>query len=173
MRRVVTGLNEQGKAAVLYDGKPQSVLFTSDARVGKLKIEAVPDFVSPVPAGNACFAELWETDGLPPYNMPDPLDRSRGFTLEPPGTGFRFRYFEWGPDLDSSTMHATDTFDINYVIEGEVELLLEEEQSVTLRAGDSVIIPGILHGWRAGPAGVRMINFMQKQAPGTAPTADH
>lgn len=173
LRRIVTGLDENGKATVLYEGPPQSVLFTSNAKVGQLQIDNVPEFTFEVPEGKACIADIWETDGLPTYNMADPVGTPQSFSIEPSGTGMRIRYFVWGANLDSSTMHTTDTIDINHVIAGEVELLLEEGRSVMLRAGDSVIVPGIPHGWITGPNGVTMLNIMQKLAPGHAPKSGH
>ena len=173
MRRIITGLDENGKATVLYEGTPQSILFTSNAKVGQLQIDNIPDFRPEVPEGKACIVDVWETDGLPTPNMPDPMATPRPFSIEPPGTGFRIRYFVWGANLDSSAMHTTDTLDINHVISGEVELLLEEGRSVTLQAGDSVVIPGVPHGWIAGPQGVTMLNIMQKLAPGYAPKSGH
>ena len=44
-------------------------------------------------------------------------------------------------------MHSTNTIDLQYVIDGEMDLLLEDGV-VQLRAGDSVVIPGIEHAWR-------------------------
>lgn len=44
--------------------------------------------------------------------------------------------------------HRTDSIDFHYIVDGEVELILENG-SITLRAGDSVILPGVLHRWRS------------------------
>src|SRR4029079_16186209 len=44
--------------------------------------------------------------------------------------------------------HRTDSIDFHYVIAGEVELILEDG-SVTLRAGDTVMLPGVVHRWRS------------------------
>jgi mannose-6-phosphate isomerase-like protein (cupin superfamily) len=166
MRRVITGLDADGKSTVLYDGPPQSVFLATKVKVGALEIGNVPEFPAAVPSGQAATADIWETDGLPLADAADPMATPQPFTIEPPGTGLRIRYQSWGADLDSSTNHATDTLDVNVIIRGEVALLLEEGRSVTLRAGDSVVIPGVAHGWRAGPEGVELVNIMQKLAPG-------
>lgn len=42
--------------------------------------------------------------------------------------------------------HRTDSIDFHYIVSGEVELILEEG-SVTLKAGDTAILPGIVHRW--------------------------
>jgi hypothetical protein len=166
MRRVITGLDAGGKSMVLYDGPPQSVFMATKAKVDTLEIGNVAEFPAAVPAGQAATADIWETDGPPLPDAADPMATPQPFTMEPPGTGLRIRYQSWGAHLDSSAMHTTDTLDIDVIIRGEVELLLEEGRSVTLRPGDSVVIPGVAHGWRAGPEGVELVNIMQKLAPG-------
>jgi len=164
MRRVITGLDENGKSTVLYEGPPQSVLYSTSTKVGSLEINNIAEFIAEVPEGKACVADIWETSGLPTPDAPDPMSEPRPFTIEPAGTGMRIRYQVWGPNLDSSTMHATDTLDINFILAGEVELLLEEGRSIMLRAGDALVLPAVQHGWRAGPEGVTMLNIMQKMA---------
>jgi mannose-6-phosphate isomerase-like protein (cupin superfamily) len=44
--------------------------------------------------------------------------------------------------------HRTDSIDFHYIVSGEVELILEEG-CITLRAGDTAILPGIVHRWRS------------------------
>lgn len=164
MRRIVTGLDANGKSTVLYDGPPQSIHHVTGGKVGALRLAHVTEFRDDLGPSEVCAVDIWETDGPPAPDAPDPMATPRDFTMEPPGSGLRVRYQAWAPDLDSSTMHATDTLDINVIVAGQVELLLEEGRSVTLHAGDSVVLPGIQHGWRAGPEGVTMLNIMQKLA---------
>lgn len=49
-------------------------------------------------------------------------------------------------------LHRTDTIDLQHVLEGDVVLHLEVG-SIALRAGDTVVIPGLVHGWAPGPRG--------------------
>lgn len=44
--------------------------------------------------------------------------------------------------------HRTDSIDFHTIVAGEVELILEDG-SVTLTAGDSVVVPGVVHRWRS------------------------
>jgi mannose-6-phosphate isomerase-like protein (cupin superfamily) len=44
--------------------------------------------------------------------------------------------------------HRTDSIDFHYVVSGEVELILEDGR-VTLKGGDTAILPGIVHRWRS------------------------
>lgn len=164
MRRVITGVDANGKSIVLYDGPPQSIHHVTSTKVGALQMHHAETVPAKVPAGQCCAADIWETTGLPRPDDADPMAAPQAFSIEPAGKGLRVRYHIWGADLDSSTIHATDTLDINIIIEGSVELLLEEGRSVTLGKGDSVVLPGNEHGWRAGPEGVTMVNIMQKLA---------
>lgn len=52
-------------------------------------------------------------------------------------------------------VHHTDTIDFTTVLSGSIELLLDDGDHV-LRAGDSIVVNGIDHGWRAGPEGCTM-----------------
>ncbi|MCY4036691.1 MAG: hypothetical protein OXF64_04480 [bacterium] len=51
-------------------------------------------------------------------------------------------------------MHATPTIDLDVIIEGEMDLILDSG-TVTLRAGDSALVTG-RHGSRGGPDGCLM-----------------
>lgn len=44
--------------------------------------------------------------------------------------------------------HRTDSIDFHFIVSGEVELILEDG-SVTLRAGDTAMLPGVVHRWRS------------------------
>lgn len=171
MRKVVTGTDEHGRSVVLYDGGLKSIYHVTDTHVGALKMSIVPEFLDEVPDGQTCVAEIWETSGLPTPHDADMHAEPQPFKLQPNDAGLRVRYHVWGPNLDSSTMHATDTLDINVIIDGEVTLFLDDGVNVVLSKGDSVILPGNQHGWRAGPQGVSMVGVMQRLAPGSTPQA--
>jgi quercetin dioxygenase-like cupin family protein len=49
-------------------------------------------------------------------------------------------------------LHRTDTADCDFVMEGQITLGLESGE-VRLEAGDLVVLPPLLHAWRAGPQG--------------------
>jgi quercetin dioxygenase-like cupin family protein len=61
------------------------------------------------------------------------------------------------------SMHHTDTVDFDTVLSGSVELTLDDGAH-QLAAGDSVVVTGVDHAWRAGPAGCRL-NVMCIGAP--------
>jgi uncharacterized cupin superfamily protein len=161
MRRVVTGIDENGKSTVVYDGPPQSAFRIFDARVGAMVVEPLARFLSGPPPGESYCFDIWDTVGLPRKDSPDLAAKPRKFSIELEGKGLRIRYAEWGANADSSTIHSTDTLDVNVVLSGQVELLLDEGRSVLLRKGDAVVLPGVRHGWRAGPEGASILFIMQ------------
>ena len=52
-------------------------------------------------------------------------------------------------------MHHTDTLDLQTVLSGSVELVLDDGAH-RLDAGDLVVLAGVDHAWRAGPDGARL-----------------
>ena len=121
-RRVVTGLNDQGRSCVVIDGEAP-------------RVSPVANLVwrnHGVPADNA-----GSEDAGGPYEMEQLHDGGVNFILTemPPGPG------------DAAFMHATDTIDYLVVLSGEITLVLETEE-VVLRAGDLIVDRGVIHGWR-------------------------
>jgi mannose-6-phosphate isomerase-like protein (cupin superfamily) len=51
------------------------------------------------------------------------------------------------PGVDEDGFHVTRTIDFDYVMEGEIVMLLDEER-VELRKGDCVIQQGSRHAWK-------------------------
>lgn len=121
-RRVVTGLDAEGKSCVLIDGP---VPRTSPAANLIWRTAAVP-------ADNSGSA-----DAAVPYDMAMLHDGGSNFILTelPPGLS------------GGAFMHATDTIDYLVMIAGEVVLALETGE-VTLRPGDLIVDRGVIHGWR-------------------------
>jgi naringenin degradation protein FdeH len=160
IRRVVTGHDASGKAVVISDGLTPT-LKTHPLRPGHKSTEIWRTNAMPVPIGT---------------NEPDPtIEGPR--TIHPAPRGTVIRVAEWAPEPDeirnlspeqareiframgnehASTwgrggrhpiMHRTQTVDYAVILEGELTLLLDEED-VRLKAGDVVIQRGTNHGWR-------------------------
>ena len=152
IRRVVTGLDADNKAVVLFDGR-------------------LP--LAPGPYGLAA-TNLWITDSYPPAlssTKTDPATRPIG--ISPPDNGTKFRVVEF-PPLDAATeakmepdflmksvgerapargvpvkhplMHRTRTLDYAVVLSGEIDMLLDET-SVHLKPGDVVVQQATNHAW--------------------------
>lgn len=148
LRRIITGHDEEGRSVVLAE-KPPFELGT--------------------------FYEMWVTDGAPASLDPEDPVEGRRVKLEPPPGGTSFRFFRIEPEdpsLDpeelerrvargfeavgaahcrpdtsrSPHMHETGTVDYIILLEGEVTLLLDDDE-VDLRPLDVVIQRGTNHAW--------------------------
>ncbi|TMK56268.1 MAG: cupin domain-containing protein [Actinobacteria bacterium] len=142
-RRVITGVGADGRSTVVSDGSPPSAfdMGQGGGRAG---------------ANTVVVTELWTTGGPQPKpTSVDPTVGIEAFTVEVPPGAARWIFVEYGGSLEAA-IHQTDTIDYDVVIDGSLELILEDGTSVTLEAGDSVVIPGIMHGWRSGPNGCRL-----------------
>ena len=58
------------------------------------------------------------------------------------------------PDIEHPN-HHTDTLNFYTIVVGYVDVLLDDGPH-RLETGDSLVLPGIDHGWKAGPAGCTM-----------------
>ncbi|BBX20466.1 hypothetical protein CRI77_09450 [Mycolicibacterium duvalii] len=66
----------------------------------------------------------------------------------------RWMVVDLGPGSETP-MHHTDTVDLETVLSGTVELILDDGAHA-LAAGDLVVLTGVDHAWRAGPDGCRL-----------------
>jgi len=152
IRRVVTGLDANNKAVVLFDSR-------------------LP--LAPRPYGLASTV-MWITDSSPPrlsFSKDDPAARPTG--IAPPENGTIFRVVEF-PPVDAATeakmepeflmkslgdhaptrgvpvkhpmMHRTRTLDYAVVLSGEIDMMLDET-SVHLKPGDTVVQQATNHAW--------------------------
>jgi hypothetical protein len=133
VRRVITGLDANGRSCVISDDVID--VSTGRARAGRDK---------------GTLSVLWQTSEVPPL-----VERPRDFPLlgtdNVPG-GSKWLILGWEPNVVRTTVR-TNTLDYDTVLQGSCELLLETG-AVPLGPGDSVVIPGTVHGWRAGGEGV-------------------
>jgi len=162
MRRVVTGLDSQGKSTILSDGQPLSINATVKEADGSSKLKNREGVPATMPERHICLVDLWQTTGIPARDDADPFTAPMPFAIEPPGGGWNLRYYVWGPGCDVA-LHATQTLDVNFILSGSIEMILETGRTV-LNAGDMAVLPGTVHGWRTGPDGATLINIMQKLA---------
>ena len=153
MRRIITGHNQGGKSIVTLDGPPSRSIGED---VGGL-------------------FELWNTDGSDIIST-DEIDRAdEDILLSPPSGGTKFRYFQINPlpegvpearmqeiaadafekigaahhRVDTSkhpAMHKTETIDYIILLEGDVTLILDEEE-IDLKPFDVVVQRGTNHAW--------------------------
>lgn len=155
-KRVVTGHNAEGKAIVA----------TSGPTPNNFPLKAAPGTV---------FYEVWNTTETPAVidNGTDPTEKP--LQLSPTALGSLIRVVDIPPDSTHSQvsaeeaaatfgeigeahagtgganarhklMHRTETIDYGVVTEGEVWLVLDEEE-VQLKKGDIVVQRGTNHAW--------------------------
>jgi hypothetical protein len=132
-RRVVTGLDEQGRSTIVFDG-------LSDTRT-----------VGPGWALN----DIWQVDAVPP-RASDDHTLLPGETVFAPSVGgivWRMAMLPpdstWQPAVDRDEpvgMHATETLDIVTILSGEVYAVLEDCETL-LRSGDTIVQRGTVHTW--------------------------
>jgi len=132
-RLLITGVDASGRSCAAQDGliSPQG-----DA--------------SPV---GILYSVLYGTSSLPSIStgggrVADLLD------LGVPAGAIRWTMIEYLPGAAFS-MHHTDTVDLDVVLSGSVELILDDGEH-PLVSGDSVVVTGVDHAWRAGPEGCRL-----------------
>ena len=132
MRLLVTGVDTNGGSCAVQDGP---VAMQGDASLGGM-----------------LFSMLYSSPSLPALaeggRAADKLD------LVLPAGGLRWATIEDAPGAELP-LHHTDTVDFDIVLAGSVELILDDGGHL-LQVGDSAVITGIDHGWRAGPDGCRL-----------------
>ena len=153
MRRIITGHNQHGKSIITLDGPPARSIGED---VGGL-------------------FEVWNTDGSDIIST-DEIDRAdEDILLSPPSGGTKFRYFQINPlpegvpdammqeiaadafekigaahhRVDTKkhpAMHKTETIDYIILLQGDITLILDEEE-INLKPFDVVVQRGTNHAW--------------------------
>ena len=123
IRRVVTGHDKNGNAKVLIDDVAES----TTRRPG------------------TSAAVFWTTEGFPVDNTGDADGSKRevGTTL---AKGTVFRVVEFGPG-NAPRNHRTDSIDYAVVMSGEIDMELDGDEVVHLKAGDVLVQRGTVHNW--------------------------
>jgi quercetin dioxygenase-like cupin family protein len=124
VRRVVTGHDKNGRALVAID-------------------EIAKNVASTRPGANA--AVIWTSEGFPVDNGgdADTSGRKVGTTL---ANGTVFRVVSFGPGV-APRNHRTDSIDYAVVMAGEIDMELDDGNSVHLKAGDVLVQRGTIHNW--------------------------
>jgi hypothetical protein len=127
IRRVVTGVNAQGKSYVVND-----------------------EMVS----GELWKTSTMEPLGTNPPGEAGGIQPNSGLVADPPAGGGRWFIATFQPAVDPKPslenrqrFHRTATIDYAYVLSGEVTMLLDV-QEVLLKPGDVVIQRNTYHSWR-------------------------
>lgn len=124
VRRVVTGHDEAGKARVAIDE------VTSNIMVRR------PGYESSV---------IWATDMFPADNAATEDGSGLDVAVNPPN-GTVFRVIRYEPGV-APRMHRTDSLDYAVIVSGEIDMELDDGETVHLCAGDVVVQRGTIHNW--------------------------
>jgi quercetin dioxygenase-like cupin family protein len=156
VRRIVTG-HRNGKGVVLFDGPaPNARLRQASGLVSTL---------------------IWVTDETPADIRGEGDRAAREIGVPPPESGSIFRVVDFPPEQGARSreailremgvapagasrhhgMHCTRSIDYAVVLEGEIDMLLEDSE-VHLRAGDVLVQQGTDHAWvNRGTAPCRIV----------------
>jgi quercetin dioxygenase-like cupin family protein len=132
MRVLITGVDAEGRSCVV--GEERVVLGSDPASSG------------------FWFGSLFETTSAPPPARPpgaSPMSRSS----PRPGV-VRWQVIDY-PEGPSYPVHHTDWVDLDIVLEGTIELTLDDGVHV-LQVGEGAVINGVDHTWAGGPGGARL-----------------
>jgi mannose-6-phosphate isomerase-like protein (cupin superfamily) len=157
VRRVVTGHDKNGKAIVVSDGPAPT--HSNPLRPGQLSHEIWKTNAMPIAIGRTEPDPIAGPRQLHPApkgtmfrisEVPPESDVIRNMTPEQARAAFRASNAEeastWGRGGRHPLMHRTETVDYAVVLEGEIVLILDNED-VKLKAGDVVIQRGTSHAW--------------------------
>jgi mannose-6-phosphate isomerase-like protein (cupin superfamily) len=140
VRRFVTGVNTEGRSCIVDEGE-----------VALGAVEGMDEVRT---------AGLWATDACPPPAAPPQAGPFIDVRLPP---GFvRWTVVEHEPHEEtgattaSAAMHHTNALDLIIVVEGSTRLILDDDVR-ELRPGDCVVMTGVDHAMKAGPAGSRVV----------------
>lgn len=144
-RRVVTGLNEEGRSVILFDdGKG----FETSG-------------------GATDVALLWQSKEVPASNAGTADMGAEGFSFDfaPGATKLILVDIVPTEGLMPPGMHATNTLDYVVILSGRISLYVDDGE-VEVGPGDVVVDRGIVHAWRnKGPDNVRMLVVNVDSAP--------
>lgn len=129
IRRIVTGHDAAGRAVIRSDA-------------------AIPS--EPIASGDAEFALLWTTASVPADNNDetDGRERDAGLTIE---QGSVIRIVDFLPGGESP-FHRTNSIDYGIVLQGEIELELDDGEKRIVGPHSLIIQRGTMHKWRNSSA---------------------
>lgn len=171
IRRVVTGLDASGRAAVVSDGPaPRNHDLTAVPGMGTAMIWATTpgepirlDGADPTQGVRRQLPEPGGTCFLIIRFAPDSVFTDVSFDASA-ATAERQIAFPGIPELmepDNPGMHTTDSVDYVLVLDGELWLELDDGELTRLGPGDTVVQNGTRHAWRNRSAKLATVAVVQ------------
>jgi quercetin dioxygenase-like cupin family protein len=116
-----------------------------------------------IPTGDAAFLLVWTTKTVPADNNDetDGRERDAGITLN---EGSVIRVVDMYPG-QASPFHRTNSIDYGIVLEGEIELELDDGAKKTIQQGGIIVQRGTNHLWRNTSDRICRIAFILIEAP--------
>jgi uncharacterized cupin superfamily protein len=147
MRRVITGVDPQGKAVFTRDDESPNYFRLGTFEMGTIWFDAAPK----IPNGLGDPAEGKENA------LPQPGQAMVRYVVFPAKAemeemmqGADSSETERGDfqvESDNPGMHTTETIDYGFVLEGSITLELDDGEKKTLDAGDFFLQSGTRHAW--------------------------
>jgi quercetin dioxygenase-like cupin family protein len=125
IRQIVTAQDVCGKSVLASDGA----------------IESTPGKIDKAISA----ADIWWTRSVPADVTAHDVRSEPSPGMPTPG-GTLLKVLEISPGT-KPVMHKTETLDYVIVMDGEVDLLLDDGAEVRMKAGDIMIQRGTVHGW--------------------------
>ena len=128
VRRIVTSEDAEGRSIVLTDSPSGNVVELNGSRIER----------------------LWEAESMP---VTIPADRDLGATA---GNAYREGFtgsslyiadLPPGSDLDDIPLHKQESMDYIVLLEGEIDLVLDDGMVVHMKRGDILVQAGNNHSW--------------------------
>ncbi|NKB20604.1 MAG: hypothetical protein GKS01_08905 [Alphaproteobacteria bacterium] len=125
LHRVVTTNSVNGKSVIAWEGTASNHKWSGRGMVATL---------------------IWSTDECPAEVWTDEDYGARALGTQPPRNGSRFTINDYPAGMPGR-MHRTDTVDIIVVMDGEIDMELDDGAKTHLNKGDIMIQQGTNHAW--------------------------
>ena len=125
IKRLVTAKNRNGQSKIAWQGPATNHKWSGRGMVATL---------------------IWSTDECPAEVWTDVDYGARALGTQPPRNGSRFTINDYPPGMPGR-MHRTNTLDIIVVMDGEIDMELDDGVEVHLNRGDIMVQQGTNHAW--------------------------
>jgi hypothetical protein len=128
-------------------------LVTGTDDEGRSRVVEVLD--APETAGADSGVGLWTLSRLAAEKASRPIGHGEHLDLGVEPDAVHWLITRWPVSDEWTAFHHTDSVDLDLVMEGSIELRLDDGDH-HLEAGDCVVVTGVDHAWRSGPDGCVM-----------------